>query len=292
MTAKIIDGKEVAEQVRAEVAAEVEAMIKAGKARPGLATVLVGENPASQVYVSMKQKACAEVGIESYGHVLPATASQEEVEALVKALNADPKINGILVQLPLPTGLDEERVLSAINIEKDVDGFHPLNIGRLAQKGREPLFVPATPAGVMYLLEREVPKLEGTNAVVLGRSNIVGMPVALLLVRANATVTICHSRTKNLPEKVREADILVAAVGRAEMVRGDWIKPGAVVIDVGVNRVEDATKKRGYRLDGDVAYAEALEVAGAITPVPGGVGPMTIAMLLKNTLRAAKLADK
>ena len=291
MTARIIDGKAVAEQVRAEVSQGVDALVKAGKPCPGLATVLVGDNPASQVYVSMKQKACAEVGIESYGHVLPATASQEEVESLVSELNADPKINGILVQLPLPTGLDEERVLSAINIEKDVDGFHPLNIGRLAQKGRDPLFVPATPAGVIYLLEKEVPTLEGVNAVVLGRSNIVGMPVALLLVRANATVTICHSRTKDLADQVRRADILVAAVGRTEMVRGDWIKPGAVVIDVGTNRKEDATKKRGYRLVGDVAFDEAKEVAGAITPVPGGVGPMTIAMLLKNTLRSAKLAN-
>jgi len=211
---------------------------------------------------------------------------------LVKELNADPKVHGILVQLPLPTGLDEERVLNAISIEKDVDGFHPLNIGRLAQKGREPLFIPCTPAGVMYLLDKVVPSLEGVNAVVLGRSNIVGMPVALLLVRANATVTICHSRTKDLPSVVRAADVLVAAVGRAEMVRGDWVKPGAVVIDVGVNRVEDASHPKGYRLVGDVAFEEVKEVAGAITPVPRGVGPMTIAMLLRNTLRAAKLSDK
>ncbi|HZW04006.1 MAG TPA: tetrahydrofolate dehydrogenase/cyclohydrolase catalytic domain-containing protein, partial [Anaerolineaceae bacterium] len=205
---------------------------------------------------------------------------------------ADSKVNGILVQLPLPSGLDEERVLNAISIEKDVDGFHPLNIGRLAQKGRDPLFIPCTPAGVMVLIESVVPKLEGVNAVVLGRSNIVGMPVALLLVRANATVTICHSRTRNLVEVVRQADVLVAAVGRAEMVKGDWIKPGAVVIDVGINRVEDETKPRGYRLAGDVDFEEAKEVAGAITPVPGGVGPMTIAMLLQNTLKAAKLADR
>ena len=200
-------------------------------------------------------------------------------------------MNGILVQLPLPSGLDEEKVLNSISIEKDVDGFHPLNIGRLAQKGREPLFVPCTPAGSMYLLEKVLPKVEGKNAVVLGRSNIVGMPVALLLVRANATVKICHSRTKNLPEVVRQADILIAAVGRAEMVKKEWIKPGAIVIDVGVNRVEDPSAKRGYRLVGDVAFDEAKEVAGVITPVPGGVGPMTIAMLLKNTLRAAELAD-
>jgi 5,10-methylene-tetrahydrofolate dehydrogenase/methenyl tetrahydrofolate cyclohydrolase len=292
MSARIIDGKAVAEEVRQTVMKGVEELVKAGKPRPGLATVLVGDNPASQVYVSMKQKACAEVGIESYGQVLPATATQAEVEDLVKKLNADPRINGILVQLPLPAGLDEERVLSAINIEKDVDGFHPLNIGRLAQKGRDPLFVPATPAGVIHLLKKELPTLEGANAVVLGRSNIVGMPVALLLVRENATVTICHSRSKDLAAKVREADILVAAVGRAEMVKGDWIKPGAVVIDVGTNKKDDPTKKRGFRLVGDVAYDEALEVAGAITPVPGGVGPMTIAMLLQNTLRAAQMVSK
>ena len=290
MTAKIIDGKATAAEVRADVAKGVEARINAGKSRPGLATVLVGENPASQVYVRMKQKACAEVGIESFGHVLPETATQEEVEDLVKKLNQDPKVNGILVQLPLPKGMDEEKVLNAISIEKDVDGFHPLNIGRLAQKGRTPRFVPCTPDGVMYLLKKNIPTLEGVEAVVLGRSNIVGMPVALLLVEANATVTICHSRTKDLPEVVKKADVLVAAVGRAEMVKGDWIKPGAVVIDVGTNRVDDATRKRGYRLVGDVAFDEAKEVAGAITPVPGGVGPMTIAMLLRNTLRSAEMA--
>lgn len=290
MTAKIIDGKAAAAEVRADVTAGVEARVKAGKSRPGLATVLVGENPASQVYVRMKQKACEEVGIQSFGHVLPENATQEEVEGLVQQLNKDPRINGILVQLPLPKGLDEEKVLNAISIEKDVDGFHPLNIGRLAQKGRTPRFVPCTPDGVMYLLRKNLPTLEGVEAVVLGRSNIVGMPVALLLVEANATVTICHSRTRNLPEVVKRADVLVAAVGRAEMVRGDWIKPGAVVIDVGTNRVEDASRKSGYRLVGDVAFGEAKEVAGAITPVPGGVGPMTIAMLLRNTLRSAEMA--
>jgi len=292
MTAQIIDGVKIAEQVRAEVAVKVAERVAAGKSRPGLATVLVGENPASQVYVRSKRKASAEVGIESFGFELPATASQEEVENLVRQLNADPKVNGILVQLPLPSGLDEERVLSAISLEKDVDGFHPMNIGRLAQKGRDPLFIPCTPAGVMYMLEKTVPKLEGVNAVVLGRSNIVGMPVALLLVRANATVTVCHSRTKDLAGVVRQADVLVAAVGRPEMVRGDWVKPGAVVIDVGINRVEDASRPKGYRLVGDVHYDEVKEVASHITPVPGGVGPMTIAMLLNNTLRAAELSDK
>jgi len=291
MTAQILDGKAVAEQVRKQVAEAVAARVAAGKPRPGLATVLVGDNPASQVYVSSKQKACAEVGIESFGHKLPATATQEEVENLVRSLNEDSRVNGILVQLPLPSHLIEEDVLKAISIEKDVDGFHPMNIGRLAQKGRDPLFIPCTPAGVMYLLEQTLPKLEGLNAVVLGRSNIVGMPVALLLVRANATVTICHSRTKDLPSVVRQADVLVAAVGKAEMVRGDWVKPGAVVVDVGINRVDDPGKPKGYRLVGDVAYNEVAQVASWITPVPGGVGPMTIAMLLQNTLRAAELAD-
>ena len=291
MTATIIDGKAIGESIRKEVAVGVQQRLDAGKSRPGLATVLVGENPASQVYVKSKQKACTEVGIESFGYEQPREAGQDEIEKLVARLNADPAVNGILVQLPLPSGFDEEKILGAISIEKDVDGFHPLNIGRLAQKGRDPLFIPCTPAGVMYMLEKEIPSLEGMNAVVLGRSNIVGMPVALLLVRANATVTICHSRTKNLPEVVRSADILVAAVGKAEMVRGDWVKPGAVVIDVGINRVEDATRPRGYRLVGDVCYEEAVEVARAITPVPGGVGPLTIAMLLKNTLRAANLQD-
>jgi methylenetetrahydrofolate dehydrogenase (NADP+)/methenyltetrahydrofolate cyclohydrolase len=291
MTATIIDGKAIAEKVRLAAADDVAAMLAAGKPKPGLATVLVGENPASQVYVSSKQKACAQIGMESYGFKLPSTASQEEVENLVKELNADPKVNGILVQLPLPSGLDEEKVLNAIRIEKDVDGFHPLNIGRLAQKGRDPLFIPCTPAGVIYLLDEIGTPLEGVNATVLGRSNIVGMPVALLLVRRNSTVTICHSRTKDLPGVVRRADVLIAAVGRAEMVRGDWVKPGAVVIDVGVNRIDDPTHPKGSRLVGDVCFDEVKEVAGAITPVPGGVGPMTIAMLMRNTVRAAKIAN-
>jgi 5,10-methylene-tetrahydrofolate dehydrogenase/methenyl tetrahydrofolate cyclohydrolase len=291
MTAQILDGSAIAEQIRAEVGAEVRLLVENGKPRPGLATVLVGENPASQSYVRGKRKACAEVGIESFGFELPATASQQEVEELVLKLNADPKVNGILVQLPLPSGMDEESVLSKVSIDKDVDGFHPVNIGRLAQKGREPRFIPCTPSGVMYLIGKVLPNLEGVNAVVLGRSNIVGMPVALLLVRANATVTICHSRTRDLPSVTRQADVLVAAVGKADMVRRDWVKPGAVVIDVGINRVEDTTRPRGYRLVGDVAFDEVKEVAGVITPVPGGVGPLTIAMLLRNTLRAAKLSD-
>ena len=292
MAAKIIDGKAIAESLREEVKKSVEERISKGLPQPGLATVIVGNNPASKVYVRMKHKACQEAGILSVGHELPADASQEEVESLVKKLNEDPKIHGILVQLPLPAGLDEESVLNTIKLQKDVDGFHPINIGRLAQKGREPLFIPATPSGVMYLLEESGAQLDGANAVVLGRSNIVGMPVSLLLVKANSTVTICHSHTKDIPAITREADVLVAAVGAADYVRGDWIKPGAIVIDVGVNRVEDESKKRGYRLVGDVGFDEAKEVAGAITPVPGGVGPMTIAMLLRNTLRAARLADE
>ncbi len=288
MTAKIIDGKAIAAELREDVAKGVKELIAAGGTKPGLATVLVGDNPASHTYVRMKRKACAKAGIESFHHELPDDASQEEVEKLIQTLNADSKVHGILVQLPLPAGLDEEQILRTISIEKDVDGFHPVNIGRLAQKGREPLFVPCTPAGCMILLEKAGAQIEGANAVVVGRSNIVGMPAALLLVKANATTTICHSRTKDLPAVCREADILIAAIGRAEMIRGDWIKPGAYVIDVGMNRVDDPSREKGYRLTGDVAFDEAMEVAAAITPVPGGVGPMTIAGLLANTLRSAQ----
>ncbi len=290
MTANIIDGKSIAADIREQVAEGVKALAKAGGPTPGLATVLVGDNPASETYVRMKRKKSAEVGIDSFAHELPNDASQEEVEALVGQLNADPKVHGILVQLPLPDGLDEEAVLSKVDLNKDVDGFHPINIGRLAQKGREPAFVPATPAGCITLLKTAGAALEGANAVVLGRSNIVGMPMALLLVRENATVTICHSRTRDLPDVCRGADVLIAAIGRTEMVRGDWIKPGAYVIDVGINQKEDPSRERGYRLVGDVAFDEAVEVAGAITPVPGGVGPMTIATLLQNTLTAAERA--
>jgi 5,10-methylene-tetrahydrofolate dehydrogenase/methenyl tetrahydrofolate cyclohydrolase len=287
MAATLIDGKAIAEELRHDVARDVEKLLAAGGPRPGLATVLVGDNPASHTYVKGKRKACAEVGIESFGHELPSTATQAEVEGLVQQLNADPRVHGILVQLPLPAGLDEEAVLKAISIEKDVDGFHPLNIGRLAQKGREPLFVPCTPAGCLVLLKKAGAKLEGANAVVVGRSNIVGMPAALLLVKENATVTICHSKTRDLPGVVRSGDIVIAAIGKAEMIRGDWIKPGAYVIDVGINRKEDPTAKSGSRLVGDVMFSEAVEVAKAITPVPGGVGPMTIALLLQNTYRSA-----
>ena len=292
MTAKLIDGKAIAKQVRADLAEKVAARAEAGKSVPGLATVLVGDDPASAVYVRSKQRACKRAGINSINVPLPADISQEELEAKVAELNANPEIHGILVQLPLPEGLDEERVLNTISLEKDVDGFHPINIGRLAQKGRQSLFVPCTPEGCIYLLERAGAILEGAEAVVLGRSNIVGMPVALLLVERNATVTICHSRTKDLPAVVRRADILIAAVGRPEMVKKDWVKPGAYVIDVGINRVADDSTEKGYRLVGDVAFDEVAEVAEAITPVPGGVGPMTIAMLLRNTVRAAELADE
>jgi 5,10-methylene-tetrahydrofolate dehydrogenase/methenyl tetrahydrofolate cyclohydrolase len=225
----------------------------------------------------------------SISEYLPADATQAQVEELVRRLNADPQVNGILVQLPMPSHINEERVLSLINIEKDVDGFSPLNIGRLAQKGREPLFVPCTPYGCIYLLEQSGVKIEGANAVVLGRSNIVGMPAALLLIGRNATVTVCHSRTRDIAAVVRQADILIAAIGKTEFVRGDWIKPGAAIIDVGINSVPDATKKSGHRLVGDVNFNEAKEAAGFITPVPGGVGPMTIAMLMKNTLRASQI---
>src|SRR5512140_2571341 len=247
MTAQIIDGKAIAAQVREEVAAAVAKRTAAGKRQPTLATVLVGDRPDSAAYVASKGKACQELGMGSVSEHLPADATQEQVEALVKKLNADPQISGILVQLPMPPHIDEERVLSLINIEKDVDGFSPINIGRLAQKGRQPLFVPCTPYGCIYLLEQIGVKIEGANAVVLGRSNIVGMPAALLLISRNATVTVCHSRTRDLPAVVRQADILIAAIGRTEMVRGDWLKPGAAVIDVGINEVADPTRKSGRR---------------------------------------------
>jgi len=291
MTAQLIDGKAIAQKVREEVAAEVAKRTAEGKPQPVLATVLVGDRPDSAAYVASKGKACQELGMGSISEHLPADATQEQVEELVKRLNADPKVNGILVQLPMPSHIDEERVLSLINIEKDVDGFSPLNIGRLAQKGREPLFVPCTPYGCIYLLEQAGVKIEGANAVVLGRSNIVGMPAALLLIGKNATVTVCHSRTRDIAAVVRQADILIAAIGKTEFVRGDWVKPGAAIIDVGINSVPDATKKSGHRLVGDVNFNEAKEVAGFITPVPGGVGPMTIAMLMQNTLRASQIQN-
>jgi methylenetetrahydrofolate dehydrogenase (NADP+)/methenyltetrahydrofolate cyclohydrolase len=290
MTARIIDGKQIGEKVKEEVRLGVARMQEEKGYSPGLATVLVGENPASATYVRMKQRTCENLGIRSIGKKLPEETSQEELVELVAALNADPEVNGILVQLPLPSHIDEETILNTIDLEKDVDGFHPVNIGRLAMKGRNPLFIPCTPAGCMRLLEESGIQLSGAEAVIVGRSNIVGLPMAMLLQKANATVTICHSRTQDLPGHVRKGDIVVAAIGRMEMVKGDWLKPGAAVIDVGINQKEDATRKRGYRLVGDVEFESAKEVAGAITPVPGGVGPMTIAMLMQNTLHAAEMA--
>ncbi len=290
MTAQIIDGKAIAAAIRGEIAQDVQDLLtKTGKA-PGLATVLVGERPDSATYVRMKKKACAEVGIQSFSVELPGDVSQEQLLQAVQALNANPDVHGILVQLPLPGHIDEEEILGAISLEKDVDGFHPLNIGRLSMKRRDPLFVPCTPRGCIELLDRMHIPIEGKQAVVLGRSNIVGLPVAMLLLHRNATLTICHSRTKNLPDVVRSADILIAAVGRAEMVKGSWIKPGAAVIDVGTNAVDDPSAAKGYRLVGDVDFAEAKEVAGYITPSPGGVGPMTIIMLLRNTVDSARRA--
>jgi 5,10-methylene-tetrahydrofolate dehydrogenase/methenyl tetrahydrofolate cyclohydrolase len=290
MTATLIDGRATAAVVYDEITAEVAELKEKHGITPGLATVLVGENPASQSYVRSKQRRCEKVGFYSIGENLPADASEEEVAALVERLNADPAIHGILVQLPLPKHIDEERILSAISLEKDVDGFHPVNIGRLAMKGREPLFVPCTPSGCIELLDRYGVQIEGAQAVILGRSNIVGLPVSMLLLHRNATITICHSRTKDLPAVCREADILIAAVGRPQMVTAEWVKPGAAVIDVGINRVDDPSAKRGYRLVGDVDFEDVSQVAGFLTPVPGGVGPMTIAMLMSNTLRGAKRA--
>lgn len=290
MTASIIDGKAISNKVKDEVKAAVALMQEEHSYVPGLATVLVGDDTASATYVRSKQKTCEQLGIRSIGHELPADSTQEEVESLVARLSADPSVNGILVQLPLPKHLDEEAVLNAIALEKDVDGFHPVNIGRLAMKGREPLFIPCTPNGCIRLLDESGIEISGANAVVVGRSNIVGLPVAMLLQQRNATVTICHSRTKDLAFYLKNADIVVAAIGRAEMITGDMLKPGAAVIDVGINRKDDPEAKRGYRLVGDVDFESASEVAGAITPVPGGVGPMTIAMLMLNTLRAAEKA--
>jgi len=283
VSAQIIDGKIIAATIRDEIAVDVAAIQEEYGQVPGLATVLVGSRADSATYVRMKKRACAEVGINSYSNELPEDISQEELIAVVQELNANPEVDGILVQLPLPDHLDEEAVLAEIDLSKDVDGFHPLNIGRLSMKFRAPLFTPCTPRGCIELLDRMNIPIEGKQAVVLGRSNIVGLPVAMMLLHRNATLTICHSRTKDLPSVVRQADILIAAVGRAEMVKGDWLKPGVAIIDVGINAVDDPSRKRGYRLVGDVDYEEALEVAGAITPVPGGVGPMTIAMLLRNT---------
>jgi methylenetetrahydrofolate dehydrogenase (NADP+) / methenyltetrahydrofolate cyclohydrolase len=278
MAAERIDGKAFAAGLRARVAAAVPAFAAAAGRAPGLAVVLVGDDPASDVYVRAKGKATREAGMESFEHRLPATASQDELVALVRRLGGDDSVDGILVQLPLPPGIDDKKVIEAIDPARDVDGFHPVNAGRLAI-GEDGL-VPCTPLGCLMLLKQRLGDLTGLGAVVIGRSNIVGKPMAQLLLRESCTVTVAHSRSRDLPEIVRRADIVVAAVGRPEMVKGDWLKPGAIVIDVGINRVHG-------RLVGDVDFASASEVAGAITPVPGGVGPMTIAVLLRNTLVAA-----
>jgi methylenetetrahydrofolate dehydrogenase (NADP+)/methenyltetrahydrofolate cyclohydrolase len=283
VTADVIDGKVFAATLRERVAALVPAFEAAAGRKPGLTVVIVGEDPASQVYVRFKGKATEAAGMVSTTHRLPETTTQDELLALIGVLNADATVDGILVQLPLPKHIDEQVVIATIDPDKDVDGFHVVNVGRLGvgQEG----FVPCTALGCIMLLEDRLGDLSGLNAVVVGRSNIVGKPMAQLLLAKSCTVTIAHSRTRDLPEVCRRADILVAAVGRPEMIKGDWIKPGATVIDVGINRVDDGAG--GTKLVGDVDFAEAREVAGAITPVPGGVGPMTIAVLLRNTLVSA-----
>ncbi len=288
MSARIIDGVALARTIRAEVAAEV-AKLQGSGPRPGLAAVLVGEDPASAVYVRSKGKACEEAGMHSLTVRLPAETSEAELLATVDKLNRDPAIHGILVQLPLPKHINSERVLQRIDPAKDVDGFHPVNVGKLVT-GDKSAFRPATPYGVQQMLIRSGIETRGANAVIVGRSNIVGKPMANLLIQqgpgGDATVTVCHSRTRDLPAVTRTADILIAAIGKPEFVTADMVRPGAVVIDVGINRVDDPTLPKGYRLTGDVAYGPVARIASAITPVPGGVGPMTIAMLLQNTLQA------
>jgi methylenetetrahydrofolate dehydrogenase (NADP+) / methenyltetrahydrofolate cyclohydrolase len=288
MTARIIDGVALAKTIRGEVAAEV-AMMKGNGRKPGLAAVLVGEDPASAVYVRSKGRACEEAGMHSVTIRLPAETSEAELLATVDRLNNDSAIHGILVQLPLPKHINSEKVLQRIDPAKDVDGFHPVNVGKLVT-GDKTAFRPATPYGVQQMLIREGIETKGANVVIVGRSNIVGKPMANLLIQqgpgGDATVTVCHSRTRDLPGVTRSADILIAAIGKSEFVTADMVRPGAVVIDVGINRVDDTSLPKGYRLTGDVAYGPVAEVASAITPVPGGVGPMTIAMLLKNTLQA------
>jgi methylenetetrahydrofolate dehydrogenase (NADP+)/methenyltetrahydrofolate cyclohydrolase len=293
MTAKIISGNKIAEEMRAEMKTELAELKSKHNLVPGLTVVLVGENPASVVYVRNKKKSCEEIGINSFEHKLPADTSEEKLLALVNKLNNDDAVHGILVQLPLPKQIDENKVLNAIIPTKDVDGFHPFNVGRMLVG--DPIFLPCTPHGVQQMLVRSGAKIDGSHVVVVGRSNIVGKPVAAILVQkaknANATVTICHSRTRNLPEVCRLGDILIAAIGVPEFVKADMVKEGAVVIDVGVNRVEDKSNPKGFKLVGDVDFEQVKEKAGAISPVPGGVGPMTITMLLHNTIRAAKLKN-
>jgi len=287
--AQLIDGKKLAEDVVSTVKTETEKLVAATGVVPGIAVVIVGEDPASQVYVASKGRKAKECGFHSIQHDLPDTASEQELLDLIESLNNNPAIHGILVQLPLPKHIDSGRVIQTISPDKDVDGFHFINVGKLGTGEVDTAFVPCTPAGAMIMIERVHGRdLSGLNAVVIGRSNIVGKPMFNLLLAANATVTVAHSRTKDLPAIARTADILVAAVGRPQMVKGDWVKPGATVIDVGINRIPAPEKGEGKtRLVGDVDFADAEKVAGAITPVPGGVGPMTIAMLMANTLTAA-----
>lgn len=287
--ANIIDGTAIAAQVRADVRAQVDAWRAAGHRAPYLAVILIGDNPASASYVRGKTKAAAEAGIESDTLTYDSSMPEADLLQLVADLNTDDRVDGILVQLPLPPHIDEQKVIRAIDPDKDVDGFHPVNVGRLLIG--QPGFPPATPAGIIELLRRSNIETRGKHAVVIGRSNIVGKPVANLLLQpgTDATVTVCHSRTRNLPEITRQADILIAAIGRPGFITADMVKEGAAVIDVGVNRVEDASRPRGYRLTGDVDFEAVREKAGWITPVPGGVGPMTIAMLLQNTMKAARL---
>jgi methylenetetrahydrofolate dehydrogenase (NADP+)/methenyltetrahydrofolate cyclohydrolase len=285
LPAELIDGVAVAKEVRAEVARDAAALKTRG-ITPGLTAVLVGDDPASAVYVRSKEKACIEAGMKGEAIRLPADTTQADLLALVDQLNADATVHGILVQMPLPKHIDPQAVILRIAPEKDVDGFHPVNVGRV-WIGEKNGFAPCTPAGVMVMLQKAGCEVQGKNVVILGRSNIVGKPMVSLMVAASATVTVCHSKTRDLPAVCRGADILIAAIGKPEFVKGDMVKPGAVVIDVGINRVDDATNAKGYRIVGDVDFAAVSQVASKISPVPGGVGPMTIAMLLKNTVRAA-----
>lgn len=293
MSAKIIDGNKIADEIRGEIKKEVESLKSQNNITPGLAAVLVGDNPASQVYVRMKRKACKEMGIFSEEYNLPANTKEEELLELINKLNKSTQINGILVQLPLPEQINEVKILNSVLPEKDVDGFHPINVGKMLLG--DPLFLPCTPFGVQQMLLRSGYDPKGRNVVIVGRSNIVGKPLSAILMQkkegADATVTICHSRTKDISKHTREAEILIAAIGRAKAITADMVSKGVVVIDVGVNRVDDPTSEKGYRLVGDVDFDEVSKVAEAISPVPGGVGPMTITMLLNNTVKAAKIQN-
>jgi 5,10-methylene-tetrahydrofolate dehydrogenase/methenyl tetrahydrofolate cyclohydrolase len=288
MTAELLDGRATSATIREEVKAGVEQLKAEHDVVPCLATVLVGGNPASQTYVSMKERQCEQAGMRAFGHHLPEDISQEDLTAEIAGLNADPKVHGILVQLPLPDHLDEDETLAAVAPEKDVDGFHPVNIARLTLQGIEPTFAPCMPLGCVELLDRYDVEIKGREAVVLGPSNIVGLPTAMLLLHRGATLNICHPHTEDLPAVSKRADILVAAIDEPGMVKGDWVKPGAAVVDVGWSRVKDETAEKGYRVMGNVDFDEVKEVAGYVTPVPGGTGPVTIAMLLQNTLLSAQ----